>query len=98
MTAGNQPTTTNQINNQVTAMCLALRNNFQTIVSFNTWLSAAGGAAFLEAMPQPFDSADAAVIVSTMGNLAALAAIYAGGAPGAAFNYEGNCEILFGGQ
>jgi hypothetical protein len=98
VTAGNQPTSQQQINAQVTAMCVDLRNDFQDIVNFYTWLNAVGGATFLENMPQPFDSADAAVIVSTVGNLAALAAIYAGGAASQTFNYEANTEILWSGQ
>jgi hypothetical protein len=98
MTAGNQPESTNQINGQVTAMCLALRNDFQNVINFNAWLTAVGGATFLENMTSPFDSADAAVIVSTIGNLATLAGIWQGAAPGAAFNYETNAEVLFAGQ
>jgi hypothetical protein len=96
MTAGNQPGSTGQINAQVTAMCLALRNDFQNVLNFSGWLAAIGGAAFLESIG--FTAADAAVVVSTVGNLAALAAVYQGGAPGAALNYSANGEILWGGQ
>jgi hypothetical protein len=96
MTAGNQPESTNQINGMITAMALVLRNGFQNVTNFNGWLSAVGGATFLEGIG--FSSADAATVVSTIGNLANLAAIYQGGTPGSAFNYEGNCEILFAGQ
>ena len=77
-------------------MILALRNDFNIIANFSAWLNAAGGATALEALG--FDSADAATIVSTVGNLATLASIWQGGAPGSAFNYMSNTEMLWGGQ
>jgi hypothetical protein len=96
MTAGNQPSQP-QINSQISAMALSLRNDMQNVLNFNTWLSAVGGASFLQGLG--FSSGDAATVVSTFGNLAILAQIYQGLATqSAAFNYEANCEILFGGQ
>jgi hypothetical protein len=73
-----------------------LRTLFQGIQNFEAWLSAYGGATALTALG--FTSGDAATIVSTIGNLNTLAGIYAGAAPGAAFNYEANSNALWGGQ
>ena len=44
------------------------------------------------------DTEDAAAVVSTMGNLAGLAAVYSGGQPGAALNYYANSQTLWGGK
>lgn len=95
MTAGNQPTQA-QINATVGGYATQLRSLFQGIQNFESWLSAFGGATALETLG--FDSGDAAVIVSTIGNLNTLAGIYAGASPGAAFNYEANSNALWGGQ
>jgi hypothetical protein len=69
----------------------------QGILNYNNWLSAAGGATFLEGLG--FSDADASTIVSTIGNLATLADIYQGttGQNGT-FNYMANTETLWGGM
>lgn len=83
---------------QISNAVVNLRDNFQTIQNLNAYLSAQGGAAFLEAAPFSLSTTDANTVVSTLGNLAALAAIYNGGAPGNALNYNANSELLWGGQ
>jgi hypothetical protein len=86
---------------QMSAAVVALRNDFSTLVWMNAYITAMGGATFLEAASPNgigLNSADAGVVVSTLGNLAALAAIYNGGTPGAALNYSANSEPLWGGQ
>jgi len=95
MAAGVQPTQA-QINQNAGALALNLRVAMQAIVNFQAWLAATQTAATLEALG--FTPADAATLISTMGNLNTLASIYAGGAPGAAFNYEANSNALWGGQ
>jgi hypothetical protein len=96
MTAGNQPTQA-QINATVGGFATQLRALFQGVQNFEAWLSAAGGATALEALG--FTAGDAGVVVSTVGNLSALAGIYAGAAQtGGAFNYEANSNVLWGGQ
>jgi hypothetical protein len=64
MTAGNQPTTV-QINATVGGFATQLRSLFQGVQNFEAWLTAAGGATFLEAAPLSYSTADA----STIGNL-----------------------------
>jgi hypothetical protein len=96
MTAGNQPSVAG-VNSQAGALSVSLRNLFQQIQSFQAWLSAYGGAAALQTLG--FTSADAATIVSTIGNLNTLANVYAGTATQpAVFNYEANSNALWGGQ
>jgi hypothetical protein len=94
MSVGVQPSTA-QVNSQMAAMALALRNDFQSITNFSNWLNTVQVAG-LEAMG--FSAQDAAIIISSAGNMASLAAIYQGGAPGAAFNYMANTYPLWGGQ
>ena len=96
MAAGNQPTQA-QINTTAGGFATQLRVLFQGIQNFEAWLAAYGGANALTAN-LGFSAPDAATIVSTVGNLATLAGIYAGAAPGAAFNYEANSNALWGGQ
>ena len=96
MTAGNQPTVAG-VNATAGGLATQLRTLMQQIQNFEAWLSAYGGANALTAN-LGFSAADAATIVSTIGNLNTLASIYAGGAPGAAFNYEANSNALWGGQ
>lgn len=95
MAAGNQPSQA-QVNATAGGFATQLRTLFQGIGNFQAWLSAAGGATALEALG--FIAGDAATVVSTIGNLNTLAGIYAGAAPGAAFNYETNSNALWGGQ
>lgn len=96
MAAGIQPNLA-QINQQIGGLTLGLRDTFQAVLNFNNWLSANGGATFLEALGM--DTQDAATVVSTYGNLAVLAGIWLGmGTQQAEFNYYANTEALWGGQ
>jgi hypothetical protein len=97
MAAGNQPTVAT-VNAFAGNNALELRDAFQKIKNFSQWLTAqpGGAQAFLVALG--FQGPDAQVIVSTYANLAALDAIYEGGAPGAALNYQQNSNLLWGGQ
>jgi hypothetical protein len=96
MTAGNQPSVSG-INSAVAGFAVTLRDTFADIVQFNAWLAAYGSAAALETLG--FTAGDAAVIVSSMGNLATLASVAAGTATQPAeFNYVANTEVLWGGQ
>ena len=81
----------------ITAAVTGLRDVFQTLVNLNAYVTAMGGTAFLEAAPYTLASGDAAALVATLGNLAALAAIYSGGAPGGALNYSANSEPFWSG-
>lgn len=86
-----------QINQQVGTLAIGLRENFQSILNFNNWLTSSGGATYLEALGMT--TQDAAVVVSTYGNLAVLAGIWLGmGTQQAEFNYYANTEALWGGQ
>lgn len=96
MTAGNQPSVSG-INGTVSGFALNLRNTFEEIVNFNNWLSAYGGASALVTLG--FSSGDAAVIVSSIGNLATLANVANGTATQpSTFNYIANTQDLWGGQ
>lgn len=86
---------------QITQAVVNLRNDFQTIANLNAYIGAMGGATFLTtAQPNGIGmtTGDAAVVTSTLGNLAALAAAYNGGTPGAALNYATNSQPLWGGN
>jgi hypothetical protein len=52
-----------------------LRDQFQAILNFNAWLTASGGATYLEGRGFANANADAATVVSTVGNLATLAGV-----------------------
>jgi hypothetical protein len=86
--------------NQITQAVVSLRNDFNTLVWLNSYITSMGGATFLEAASPngiAMDSADAEIVVSTLGNLAALAAVYNGGQAGSTLNYQSNSEPLWGG-
>lgn len=96
MAAGIQPSLA-VINQQIGGLTLALRNDFQSVLNFNNWLSANGGASLLVELGM--STQDAATVVSTYGNLAVLAGIWLGmGTQQAEFNYYANTEALWGGQ
>lgn len=86
---------------QISTAVVNLRNNFATITNLNAYITAMGGATFLTAAAPNgigLSVGDANTVVSTLGNLAALAAVYNGGQPGAALNYAANSEPLWSGQ
>jgi hypothetical protein len=95
VTAGYQPNQT-QINTLAGQYAVALRNDFQNVVNLNGYVTAMGGATFLEGLG--FTNADAATLVSTLGNLATLASIYQGGTQESALNYDDNSQALWGGN
>ena len=96
MTAGNQPSVSG-INSTVGGFAITLRSTFQAIMNYNAWLSAYGGATALEALG--FTAGDAAVIISSVGNMATLANVaYGTATQGTEFNYIANTEGLWGGQ
>jgi hypothetical protein len=83
---------------QISNAVVALRNDFQTIQNLNAYLTAEGGAAFLQAAPYNLSANDAAMVVATLANLATLAGIYNGATPNQTLNYSANSELLWGGQ
>jgi len=96
MAAGNQASQA-QVNATTGGFATQLRTLFHQIQDFEAWLSAAGGATELTALG--FSTGDAAVIVSTIGNLNTLASVYQGTATQpVAFNYQANSNALWGGQ
>jgi hypothetical protein len=96
MAAGIQPTQA-QVNANAGALALNLRAAMQAIVNFEAWLSATQTSATLQTLG--FSAADAATLISSVGNMATLASIYAGTATQpAVFNYEANSNSLWGGQ
>ena len=82
---------------QMSQCLVSVRNDFQAVLNINGYITAQGGATFLENVIQ-LSVTDAGVAVAAFGNHAALAAIYQGGAPGGAFNYMDNGQPLWGGN
>lgn len=73
------------------AAITSLRNSYQAVLNLNAYITAMGGATFLEAAPPngySLDSGDASAIVAALGNLA-------GSNLGTALT---NSETLWGGQ
>lgn len=83
--------------NQMSQAVVNLRNDFQVIANLNDYITAAGGATFLQSVIG-LTSSDAAVAVSTLANLAALNGVYNGGAPVAQLNFKENSNLLWGGN
>jgi hypothetical protein len=97
MAAGLQPTITS-VNQTAGDIAIAWRDVAQQTVQFQLWLNSVG-APGLEAPPIGISAADAAVIISTIGNLYTLAQAYAGLATiSPAFNFESNSVALWGGS
>jgi hypothetical protein len=96
MSAGIQ-TSQAQVNATAGSLALNLRAAMQAIVNFQAWLAATQTAATLETLG--FSPADAATIISSVGNMSTLASVYTGAATQpATFNYEANSNALWGGQ
>ena len=94
MSAGIQPTQAS-VNSAAGSAALNLRSAFQAVVNLQDWLGTQTNASLVAL---GFTTGDAAVIISTIGNLNTLAGVYAGAAPGSAFNYQANSFGLWGGQ
>jgi hypothetical protein len=82
-----------QINQKIGSLVTELRDIFAKIEDTNAELGVITQQGLVAI---GISSADAAVLISTMGNLAALSAIYHGGPPGAALNYRANSQSLWG--
>lgn len=96
MAAGIQATEAG-INLKAGQLATGLRDIMQQVVNFQAWLSTQT-AATLEAN-YGFSAGDAATLISAMGNLSTLAAVYSGTATvPSEFNYEANSNALWGGQ
>lgn len=96
----NAPNVTDFLNS-LTRTIVNIRDDFDRLVNLNNYITAAGGANFLTAAApngMGMSAADAATVVSTLGNLAALAGHYNGGAQAPALNYRGNSQALWSGQ
>jgi hypothetical protein len=86
---------------QISQAIVNVRNDMQTIINMNNYITSMGGVAFLTAaFPNGIGmaEADASATIAAIGNHAALAAIYQGGIPGPALDYRANGEPLWGGQ
>jgi hypothetical protein len=98
--AVNVPTAADFGNNVERAL-VNLRNDFQTAVNLNDYVNSMGGANFLSAAAPAglgLSTADAAAMVATLGNHAALATQYVGGAQAPVLNYKANGSPFWGGQ
>lgn len=100
MVAGNQPTSSGQVDADVSRLVLAVRDSLSDVQNYNAWLLAVGGQSFLTSMPNPYIAANAAIVISAIGNHADLAAKYQGGSGGITlpFNYMTNGQQLWGGK
>jgi hypothetical protein len=81
----------------LTQHVVALRNDFTNIINDSGYLTAMGGAAFLQDT-YGISQTDAEMIVATLTNLGNLAGVYQGGAPIGQLNFEDNSQQLWGGQ
>lgn len=96
MAVGIQPSIA-QLNAQAGQLALAIRNDQQSVLNFNAYLEAIGGAPQLEVMGMT--NTDANTMISTFGNLAVVATAYQGqGLIAATFNYMANSTPFWGGQ
>lgn len=82
---------------RMSKLTVTLRDTFSDVQNLNDYITAAGGATFLESVIG-MSPDDAAVAVSTFANLAALAGVYDGGSPVAQLNFRANSNLLWAGQ
>jgi hypothetical protein len=82
---------------QLTDAIVTLRDAFQVISNLNDYITAQGGATFLE-NSIGLSAGDAAVVVSTFANHATLDTAYNGGAQAPVLNYKENGNLLWGGR
>jgi hypothetical protein len=101
MTVGNQPTVAS-INEALTSLAVQWRNLAQQTIWLNQQIGNLGatGLENLGGTGAGFSSADASVVLASAGNLADMAGIYQGLAPGLTlpFNFRDNTVPLWGGQ
>lgn len=81
----------------ISQVVVNLRNDFQSIVNLNNYVTAMGGVTFLQ-NSEGMSVNDAAMVVAVLGNLATLATVYHGATPGATFDYSTNSQQLWGGM
>jgi hypothetical protein len=92
------PSTLASLNQQAGQYALDYRKANRNILDYNNYITSQGGAAFLTGADIQMTPAVANIIVSTYGNLAALATAYMGnGIISIQFNYEENSVPLLGG-
>ena len=85
---------------QLGAELTALRDAFDKLTDSNAYIASMGGSTFLTAaFPNGLglSSGDASALIATLGNHAALATQYNGGAQAPALNYRANGEPFWGG-
>ena len=82
---------------QIGVALTSLRNDFQTLVNLNDYITSMGGASFLTGQ-MGLTAPDAAALVAALGNHANLATQYKGGAQAPALDYRANGEPFWGGQ
>jgi hypothetical protein len=86
---------------QIGSELTTLRDAFDKLVNSNGYIASMGGSTFLTtAFPNGLgmSSGDAAALIAALGNHAALATHYNGGAQAPALNYRGNGQPFWGGQ
>jgi len=93
---GLQPNETT-LNTALGQILLAVRNDFQNVQNLNAYITAQGGAPFLQGLG--FTAGDAGAYVAAIGNHDQLRQIYQGlAALAAPFNYEANGNGAWGGS
>jgi uncharacterized protein (AIM24 family) len=86
-----------QVNNQVGTIMVNVRNSLQAAANWNAWVTACGGATYLESIGMA--SGDAAAVIAAFGNMQAVVNAYQGtGTIATEFNYMANTDTLWGGQ
>lgn len=85
------------LNAALGAVMLSVRNDFATIKNLNDYITAQGGNTFLTGLG--FLATDASAFTAALGNHDQLRQIYQGliNLP-AAFNYQANGDVTWGGQ
>jgi hypothetical protein len=98
--AVNVPTATNFADTVARAL-VNLRNDFQALSNLSDYVNAMGGTNFLSAAAPAglgLSAPDAAAMVATLGNHAALATQYKGGQQAPVLDYRSNGSPFWGGQ
>jgi hypothetical protein len=96
MTVGNPPSEA-QVYATMNQLVLDIRNGFQNLMNYYNWLNSVGGATYLETVVS-IDSGDAATVMATLGNHAALNTGYTGGTPAPQLNYQANGQPFWAGS
>jgi hypothetical protein len=97
VTVGTQPGT-GQVNTQLTALALALRNDCQSVINLFEFVNAAGGGEGLDAgfTALGFASGDATTASTLLSYMNTIAGVYAGTATqGSEFNFANALAVLW---